>query len=69
MDFNVKTHIRGQSVFQYYKENTLWYKTNDTNLLFSVPIDDCGSAQFMDIEKSMLMMRYIRKYLAEMQND
>lgn len=65
MNFDIKTHIRGTSSFSYYKEGMLWYQTSDSDLLFPVPISDAGTAQFLATEKSMLMMRYIRKYLAD----
>lgn len=64
MNMNVKEHIKGFSTFEYYRDSCLWYKT-DTNFLYPVPISDIGNATFAHTEKSMLMMRYIRKYLAE----
>ncbi len=65
MNTDIKFHIKGSSTFAYYRDNALWYRT-DTGLLFPVPIDDIGSAQFLCTERSMLMMRYIRKYLASL---
>ncbi len=58
----LKKHIKGYSEFRYYRDNHLWYET-DTRLMFPVPIEDIGNATFCSVEKSMLMMRYIRKYL------
>lgn len=67
----IKDHIRGTSVFRYYKDGNLWYSTEDTGFDFPVPIDDIGTASFNRIEKSLIMMRYIRKWmkiLEEQQN-
>lgn len=59
----IKEHVRGTSVFQYYKDGNLWYKTDDVGFYFPVPIDDIGNATFRKEEKSLIMMRYIRKWL------
>lgn len=61
----VKDHIRGVSQFRFYKKGHLWYETMDTGFLFPVPIEDVGDGVFGAQEKSLLMMRYIRKLLAE----
>lgn len=60
---SIKQHIEGTCTFQYYKDSSLWYKT-ESGLLFNVPISDIGNATFNYQEKGLLMMRYIRKYLA-----
>ena len=61
----MKEHIGGYCTFEHYKDNQLWYKTANTNLIFPVPIEDIGNATFSSSEKGLLMMRYIRKWLAE----
>jgi len=61
----MKEHIEGYCTFNHYKDNQLWYITQNTNLLFPVPIEDIGGAIFGQSEKGILMMRYIRKWLAE----
>lgn len=53
-------------MFQYYRDSALWYKTEVTNLIFPVPINDIGNATFNITEKGILMMRYIRKYLEKL---
>ena len=58
---SIKDHIRGYSSLQHYRKGCLFYKTNDTNFMFRVPVDDTGDATLNLIEKSMIMMRYIRK--------
>lgn len=59
----VSDHIKGNSNFLYYRDGNLWYRTYDTGLEFPVPIDDIGTATFNRVEKSLLLMRYIRKWL------
>jgi hypothetical protein len=61
---NIKDHIRGTSRFLFYKDSQLWYQTNDTNFKFPVPIEDIGTATFNAEEKSLIMMRYMRKWIA-----
>jgi hypothetical protein len=60
---SVKEHIRGNSFFTHYKDGDLWYITEDTNFSFPVSISDLGTATVNRIEKSLIMMRYIRKWL------
>ena len=60
---NIKDHVREMSEFQYYKDGQLWYKTEDTQFEFPVPIDDIGNASFRKFEKSLILMRYIRKWM------
>jgi len=60
---DIKQHIRGISSFVLYRDSNLWYKTDDTNFEFPVPIEDIGNATFNDTEKSLIMMRYIRKWM------
>lgn len=53
--------------FQYYRGGSLWYKVDD--FLFPVPVSDIGEATFMDEDKAILFMRYIRKYMKEMDGE
>ncbi len=48
--------------FVFYRDRALHYETDD-GFLFPVPIDDAGSATFNAEEKAILLMRYIRKHL------
>ncbi len=68
MNTNLKDNIKGLSHFSYYRDGNLWYET-ETGLLFNVPVEDVGTAQFRATEKSMILMRYIRKYLASIVGD
>jgi len=65
---NIKDHIKKNSTFEYYKDSALWFKTEDTNFIFPVPIADIGNATFNKTEKSLLLMRYIRKHIASISN-
>jgi len=58
---SVKDHIRGYSSLTHYRKGYLYYETNDTKFTYRVPVDDTGDATFNIVEKSMTMMRYIRK--------
>ena len=62
---SVKDHIRGTSTFQYYRKNYLYYQTDDTSFTFRVPVEDTGDATFANAERSMIMMRYIRKEIEQ----
>lgn len=59
----MKQHIEGYCTFSHYNDGQLWYKTENTNLIFPVPIEDVGNATFQASEKGLLMMRYIRKWI------
>jgi hypothetical protein len=65
----LKQLIKGNVEFQFYRDSQLWYKTEEGNFLFPVPIDDIGNATFARIEKGLLMMRYIRKYLSALESE
>lgn len=48
--------------FQKYRKGELFYVTSD-GFEFTVPVEDCGDAEFLNEDKAMLFMRYIRKQL------
>lgn len=62
----IKDHVKGKVVFQYYRQGNLYYKT-ETDLVFAVPIEDIGEATFLNEDKAMFFMRYIRKHLEQSQ--
>lgn len=64
---SIKEHIKGNVTFQYYRAGNLYYKT-ETDLLFSVPIEDTGEATFSAQDRGILFMRYIRKHLEHAKN-
>lgn len=52
--------------FQYYRDGQLWYKTEVGGFMFPVPIIDIGNATFLNQDRAILFMRYIRKYRKEL---
>lgn len=65
----LKQLIKGNVEFQFYRDSQLWYKTEEGNFLFPVPISDIGNATFGRVEKGLLMMRYIRKYILTLEQE
>ncbi len=64
---NIKDIVKGQNAhFVFYRDKALFYET-DNGFQFPVPIGDAGSATFNSEEKAILLMRYIRKHLAQTQ--
>ncbi len=61
-----KTNLTGNSTFQYYRDGALWYR-NDNGLLFPVPVTDLGNSQVLATEKSTVFMKWIRRYLTEIE--
>lgn len=60
---NIKDLVKNKKVhFDFYRENELWYKTDD-GFEFPVPISDIGNATFLRDDKAILFMRYIRKHM------
>lgn len=56
------------STLLYYRDSQLWYRT-DNGFTFPVPVDEVGNATFYAEEKSILLMRYIRKWVAKLEAD
>lgn len=48
--------------FVMYRKGQLHYTTSD-GFDFVVPVEDCGDGVFLNEDKAMLFMRYIRKQL------
>ncbi len=65
-NLNIKEHIKGEVEFQFYKEGSLYYKTQ-SGITFEVPVNEAGTATFLAKDKAMLFMRYIRKHLEHME--
>ena len=51
-----------KSYFQYYRDGSLWYKT-ECGFEYPVPVSDIGIATYNYIMKSISMMIYIRKQI------
>ena len=66
----VKELVQGRVNFEYYRSGYLYYSTSvDPEFIFPVPVSDTGDAAFLKEDKAMLFMRYIRKYLKEIEED
>jgi len=64
----LKTIVKDNQVhFSHYRAGHLYYTVlvEGQTYVFPVPITDTGEATFHKQEKAMLLMRYIRKALAE----
>ncbi len=68
LKLSLKEHIQGKSVFTYYKDEALWYIA-ETGLTFPVPISDITDTKFHGVYKSITLMRWIRKYLEEVNKE
>ena len=55
-----------QVKFQFYKSGELWYVT-ECGFEFPVPTSDAGDATFLNQDKAMMFMRYIRKHLHDIE--
>jgi hypothetical protein len=66
---SVKEMVQGnkQVTFVYYKDNALWYRTDD-GFEFPVPVADIGGATMLATDKALLFMRYIRKHVDMLAN-
>ena len=60
---NIKECVSGGArvIFSYYREGELWYTTKNGDL-FPVPIDDTEGAVFLNEDKALLFMRYMRNW-------
>lgn len=65
----LKEMVSGNKVvrFTFYRDKNLWYRT-ECGFEFPVPIDDIGNATFLNEDRAMLFMRYIRKHIALTEN-
>ena len=62
--------VKGRVVrFKFYRKGELWYEIDGIGFMFPVPTSDCGDATFLDTDKATLFMRYVRKQLAELENE
>lgn len=59
----ISKHVKGMSKFSFYRAGNLYYLT-DTGIEFPVPTADVEGASLNAEEKSLHLMRWIRKHLA-----
>lgn len=64
MSYNIKEMVSNNKkvVFTMYRKGELWYKT-ECGFEFPVPISDTGDAIFLDSDKALLFMRWIRQHI------
>ncbi len=63
---NIKVMVKDKVVrFRFYREGELFYET-ECGFVFPVPLADVGNATFLAEDKALLFMRYIRRYLADL---
>ncbi len=55
-------HVSGHSTFDFYRDGLLWF-TTDTGLGFSVPVNELGSGTVYTLNKSIVLMKWIRKQI------
>jgi hypothetical protein len=56
--------VNNQKVrFSFYRDGELWYET-ECGFRFPVPIAESGTATFLNEDRAILFMRYIRKHIA-----
>jgi hypothetical protein len=65
---DIKECVSGKVRFQYYRDNELWYEC-DNGFRFPVPINDTAGAVFLNEDKGILFMRWIRKWAEELNYD
>ena len=65
----IKELVKGKVNFEFYRAGELYYScSEDRDFIFPVPINDCGEASFLKEDKAILFMRYIRKFMNEINN-
>lgn len=66
---NLKEMVAGDKMVQFirYRDKNLWYMTG-CGFEFPVPIDDIGNATFLNNDRAMLFMRYIRKHISTIES-
>lgn len=61
---SIKDMIKDQKKvkFAFYRAGELFYET-ECGFLFPVPVADTGNSTFLNEDKAILFMRYIRKHM------
>lgn len=62
--YNIKDMVSGGKKvhFMFYRQKELWYVT-ECGFEFPVPIEDTGDGIFLNEDRAMLFMRYIRRHI------
>ncbi|OEK00419.1 hypothetical protein BFP97_02320 [Roseivirga sp. 4D4] len=68
MKFTLKEIVKDNQVyFSHYWADHLYYHVSVKEIKYSfpVPLEDIGDATFLNEDKAIIMMRYIRKAIAD----
>lgn len=68
LNLSVKENVIGPCTFLYYRDQSLWYETC-TGLRFPVPVSDIDQGTFNATEKGLMMMRWIRKHVDQLEKE
>ena len=71
---SLKEIVKGKIYFSFYRDDKLWYKTEVDGFEFPIPLaeiraDSSTHPTFLAEDKGIYFMRYIRKYLATLQEE
>lgn len=58
----LKDHVKGTVSFLSLADGALWYVTDD-GFEFPVPLEDTKGAVFLNKDRALLFMRWIRKHM------
>lgn len=65
---DIKELVKGKVYFQFYRKGELHYKT-DSGFTFRIPIEDTGDGVFLNEDRAIMFMRYIRKEIANQKEE
>jgi hypothetical protein len=57
MKYNLKDLVQHPAHFAYYRDGHLYYIVN--GFTFGIPVSDTGTATLRDVEKGILLMRWL----------
>lgn len=63
----LKHRASGKVVFQYFQDDRLYYKCLYDGFIFPVPVSDCKGARFRAEEKGLLFLRWIGRYMKDIE--
>lgn len=58
---DLKGRVKGQVEFSHYQDGNLVYRCED-GFDFPVPVSQCGTARFLNKDKGILFMKWIKKH-------
>lgn len=60
---SVTEYLKGKVKFEFYRKGELYYRT-ENGFQFRVPVEDTGDGIFLNEDKAMMFLRYIKKELS-----